>query len=389
MGGKLILYHGLPGSGKSTHSEQYIREHPNEKVVILNRDSIREALFSASYHSSAPDPKSEAKVTAVQKEMFNRAVKEGATIIDDNTNLNPRFLRRTMDDAKARGLEIEQVYFDIPVEEAQRRNEKRRDEGGRYVPPEVIQQMSNRAYDEGGHLKRFIYSKHGISSISLHSHGAEKFREYNERLAQENPMRGKAVVILDCDGTLVNNAHLSKYYLNNKAHRGKRFDEFYRSIKDGEVNGKVRDLANAMRDNDNLNIVLVTGRDDDHPEELIGFLERSGVNLSRVIPKYHGDQRPDYEFKASVIRELREEGLIPVHAIDDRDNSVKAFEDEGIMVSRVIPPTITLTPGATDPPPAGAEPEINTVYGSGYCIRCGSKLKAGNIGKRCAQKANI
>lgn len=390
MAGKVIFYHGLPGSGKSTARDKYVAEHPDETVIVINRDDLRTQLFGEKYHSKNPDKKSEQQVTAIQGEMFRKALAAGYTVIDDNTNLNTRFMKRTFDEAVKYGAEIEQEYFDIPVEECKRRNKKRGEEGGRFVPPFVIDQMASRAYDDEGHLKRFIYSKHGMSSVSMHTPEAKRFAELNERLAEENPIQGKATVIVDCDGTLANNVHFSEYYLNNPDRAGERdFDSFYRSIKDTQVNEAVRDLANSMRDNDGLNIIVVTGRDNGHPDELVSFIEGSGLKASRIIPKFHGDMRPDYEFKKEVLKDLKKEGLIPVHAIDDRDVSVRMFEGEGIMVSRIYPPKVDLVAGADVPPEALPAPEINTVYGSGFCIRCGSKLKQGNIGKRCAQKANI
>ena len=41
---KLILTVGIPGSGKSTWSQQYIRENPN--TVRVNSDRLREMLFA-------------------------------------------------------------------------------------------------------------------------------------------------------------------------------------------------------------------------------------------------------------------------------------------------------------------------------------------------------
>lgn len=390
MSSKYIILHGLPGSGKSTITDQYIKEHPSETVVINNRDSIRSKLFGEDYHKRNPDKKSEQQVTIVQNKIVEDALSKGYTVIDDNTNLNPRFLRSTVQQAQRFGAEIQQISVDVPIEECKRRNRKRASEGGRFVPEAVIDSMASHAYDEDGKMKDFIISKNGsVSVIPKTTTGMKTLEKYNEKLEKNNPFNGKAVVLVDCDGTLINNAHQAAFYLNNPNRKKKDFNGFYKSVETAPVNEEVRDLANSMRDNDGVNIMLLTGRDDSHVNSLISFLDRSGVNASRLVMKRAGDMRPDGEFKKEAIDNLKKEGLIPVAAIDDRDSSIKTMEELGIRVSKVDNPSVVISPEATEPPAPTAPPRVNTVYGTGTCMRCGSKLKEGNLGKRCATKMNI
>lgn len=387
--GKLILLHGLPGSGKSTFSEKYIQDHKNEDIVIVNRDTIRENLFGASYHDKAPDKKSESQVSQVQDKMLRDALRSGKTVIDDNTNLNTRFMKNTTNVAEEYGATIEQQYFNISVDECKKRNKERGKKGGRFVPEHVIDRMAQDAYDSDGNIKEFIISKNGVFAVSNNTPGQKIVKEFNDKMQERYPIQGKAVVLVDCDGTLANNQHHAEYYLSNPNNKKKDFPGFYKGIVDAPVNESVRDLANNMRDNDNVNIVLLTGRDDSYARELLQFVEKSGLKVSRVINKRRGDFRPDNEFKAEVINKLKDEGLIVVHALDDRESSIRTMESNGIMVSRVDRPDFTINAGDKTPPQPAPEPKINTIYGSGYCIRCGSKLKSGNIGKRCAEKANL
>ena len=88
--------------------------------------------------------------------------------------------------------------------------------------------------------------------------------------------------------------------------------------------------------------------------------------------KREGDMRPSNEHKEDVINSLRDSGFVVVHAIDDRAKDVDIFRRNNVMVSIV-----------GQPENDDDEPGINTIYGSGHCIRCGQPLKHGNIGPKC------
>lgn len=383
---KVIFLHGLPGSGKSTIAEDYIKNHSDEDVVRINRDDIRTTLFGEQYHKGNPDKKSEAQVTTVQQGLFREALRKGQTIIDDNTNLNGRGLFNTVKLAREYGAEFEQIHVDVPVEVAKERNKRRGDAGGRRVPDEVIDRMASFGYGPDGKIKNFKISKNGVFAFPQTTEGGMLIADFNTHLEKKNPLKGSAVVLIDVDGSLANNAHDAERYLKVPTENGQKkdFTAFYKSIENAPFNTEVRDLANRMRDEDDLNLVVLTGRDDSRAKELLSFINRSGIKASRVIAKKTGDYRPDFEYKKEIIENLREEGLVPVHAFDDREGSIRTMEEAGIMVSRVATPVFRPNTNLRNPAP---QPEVNTVYGSGYCIRCGQQLKSGgNIGPKCRLK---
>lgn len=385
MAGKMILTHGLPGSGKTSEAMKRVKVDP-QNVIHANRDDIRENLFGEEYHSKTPDQKSEDNVTHVQHEIIKKALQNGKTVIVDDTNINPRGLKTLVELARTYNAEIEQVHIDVPVEECKRRNTARGDAGGRRVPDFVIDGIAKGAYDDHGHLKEFIIGDNGsVSSVSKNTPGMKKIEEFNNRVSTKNPPKGKAVVILDMDGTLFNNESHAVKYLGTPGKK-KNFPEFYKSITKAPVNKGVRDLVNSMRDNDNLTIVAVTGRTDDYAAELIEALDKSGAKVSQLIMKREGDYRPSSEHKRDTIKKLQNEGLIVAHGIDDRQQDLDMYAQNGIMATQIQKPVVDPENILDEYP----EAEINTVYGSGYCIRCGSFLKnGGNIGKVCATKAKL
>ena len=384
MPGKVIFFSGLPGSGKSTEAKKLRDSMEPGTCIIVERDEIRSVLFGEDYHRRNPDRKAEEQVSAIQNQLIEESLRKGMTVINSDTNLNQRFLSKNVKSALALGAKVEHVSVDVPVEVAKERNRLRGESGGRFVPEEVIDRMAERAYGGDGKMKRIILSDSG--SVYFVDEGTESrklLNDFNRKLEKKYPIEGKSTVLVDVDGTLANNGYLARRYFQNPGKK-KDFLSFYRGIAEAPVNGKVRDLANSMRDNDGLNLIVLTGRDDEYSRELIDFIERSGIKASRVIAKGRGDFRADREFKNEVIGKLREDGLVPVHAIDDRESSIETMERNGIMVSRV-----STTEGGFDenrdfPDP---EPEVKTVYGSGTCIRCGSPLKSGgNIGPTCRTK---
>lgn len=385
MSGKLVLTSGLPGSGKTTKALKMVSEDP-QNIIRANRDDIRTSLFGEKYHLGQPDKKSENSVSHVQQEIIKKGLREGKTVIVDDTNLSPRRIMPLVKLAKDYKADFEHISVDVPVAECKKRNNARGDAGGRRVPDEVIDAMASSAYGSDGHLKDFVFADNGnVFAVEKTTPGMKKIEEFNNRAENNTPKKGKAVVILDMDGTLFNNEKDAVQYLGKKGQK-KDFRSFYTGIVKAPVNSKVRDLVNDMYENDDLTVIAVTGRSDDYAAELIQALDNSGAKISQLIMKREGDNRPSSEHKRDTVDKLQESGVIVVHAIDDRAQDLNMYAQKGIMTTQIQKPVVDPDNILDEYP----EAEINTVYGSGYCIRCGSKLKnGGNIGKVCATKARL
>lgn len=363
---KVILTVGIPGCGKSTFAET-LRETDPENVVILERDEIRTQLFGENYHSRKPDRKSEELVNQVEKKILDKAVAENKTLIISNTNTNPRIVGNLVRTLMDKGVNPEFKYFDVPVEECLRRNNVRGDSGGRRVPENVIRSMAAKIYDDDGKMKEYVIGSKGETFlVSKNTPGSKLLDNFNKNAEFRHPMVDEAIVVVDVDGTLAMNNDDARKYLSGK---NKDYNRFFREIKNAAPNREVVKLANKMRKDDNVSIVVVTGRSDKYASELLSFIKGTGLNVSRIYAKREGDNRKDYDYKRDILSSLNDEGLNVVHAIDDRPVSIEVFESNGIIVSKVD------ETGAVD-----------SIYGSGKCIRCGQPLKKGNIGPKCRLK---
>lgn len=359
------IFHGLPGSGKSTLAQKLAESIPGS--IIVNRDSIRTELFGESYHRGKFPKASEAKVSEISRERILTALLEGRDAINDDTNLNRRFLSGLLDLAERGGAEIVQHHVDVPVKVAKERNKARAAAGGRDVPEFVIDRMAKGAYDDAGRLKRFVISDSWCGAISESRPGKAIVESFNAELAEARPL-AERVVAIDIDGTLANNAA----DLNRMMFGGPRrnYRRFYESIIDAPVNQAVVEAANLMR-SAGLSLVVVTGRSDEAASQLVSFVQRSGLEVSKIFVKPEGDFRKDFDYKDSVVRELEGAGHKVVHSIDDREQSVNFYLRRGISVSRVDEHQ------PVDPreaPEFYDEPRLNTLLLSGYCFICETDL---------------
>lgn len=373
--GKLILFVGIPGSGKSTLAKKLAEE---TGAIIVNRDDQRTAMYGESYHSGKPDQKKESAVTAILKNRMLKALREGKTVIDDNTNTNIRFLAGTISEARKLGAEVEIRTVDVPVEVAKQRNAKRGAEGGRLVPEHVIDSMAKNVYSEDGSIKDVLVSKRGfVFMVPKVTPGMKVLDEFNRELEAKHPIQSKNVVIVDIDGTLAVNNHLADEHLR-KPNQKKDFAAFYNSSATADINESVLELTRELR-KQGLTLFALTGRSDDHVHPTIELLRRADAPLSRVIMAREGDYRGDHDTKKDSVAKLEEEGFRIVHAIDDRPTSIEVWRNHGVLVSEV-------PYGESEHFPIdGSQPRVNSLLMPGFCLRCGGQTEGESIlHKECA-----
>lgn len=125
---KIVLLVGLPGSGKSSYAEQH--------GGALSSDEIRRLLCDDPTNQSI-----HRQTFAMLRHLLKvrLALKRPVTIVDA-TNLTPQERRPYIKIARHHKCEIEAVFFDVPMEECQRRNRLR----NRMVPDEAIAAMAKK-----------------------------------------------------------------------------------------------------------------------------------------------------------------------------------------------------------------------------------------------------
>ena len=124
---RIVVLAGLPGSGKSTWLAQ-------QGSAGLSSDAIRKLLADDETDQSIhPQVFQTLRYLLEQRLAIGRPV----TYIDA-TNLTPEERRPYIEIARARGVEIEAVFFDVPLSVCLERNAAR----ARVVPREAMEKMA-------------------------------------------------------------------------------------------------------------------------------------------------------------------------------------------------------------------------------------------------------
>lgn len=140
----LLVLQGIPGSGKTTYAEKYIRENTN--TIRVNRDAIRHMLsFWKKGNKSASKWDNEKLVTDIQFNAIDSALRRGHDVISDDTNLNPKTLRRLQEVADRHSAPLKVMMMSTPLDICIERDANREDPVGETV----IREMAGR-YNIGG-----------------------------------------------------------------------------------------------------------------------------------------------------------------------------------------------------------------------------------------------
>lgn len=129
---KVIILQGCPAAGKSTWARDFVKG--KKDWVIVNRDSIREGR--GDYWI----PEQEKFISELEVYHIRKALEYELNVIIDATNLNPTTLAKWDTIAKEFSAEVEIKVFEVPLDEAIRRDSER----SRSVGEKVIRDFYNR-----------------------------------------------------------------------------------------------------------------------------------------------------------------------------------------------------------------------------------------------------
>jgi predicted kinase len=339
----LHVLRGIPASGKSTYAKQWLMEDPQNRVRI-NRDDIREAITgSAANHSQ------EKRVSQLEVELTERALRAGKDVMSDNTNTNTKYLPKTVAMAKRLGADVTHKDFPITINEALKRNAAR----DRKVPEEVIRRM----YGNLGPQGQFpvFPGSYPTKPIVL-------------------PAAKKTAVLFDMDGTL-NDVRGVRHFLTDSPKR-KDFDSFHRM---SEFEPAIDDVMDIMKDahEQGFAIIITTARSEEYRETTQKWLDDHNVPYENIFMRPAGDSRADYEIKKEMFDKISPYYDI-VRGIDDNFQAIRAWKEKGLAVT-AVPFQPELNSGPV---------RVENIFRTGNCVRCGKPFKGvGPLGPTCRLKA--
>jgi predicted kinase len=282
--GKIILFIGLPASGKSTEAKERLSMDGN--LMRVNRDDIRTMLFNRW------QGRKEQVVTQGSGALVKAAVLEGYNIIVDDTNLNPNTRSKWKSLANELGVLLVEEKFETSVSECVARDFMR----------------SGRA-----HVGRAI-----IENMAL-TYGL---------LPQLKP--DDKVVIFDVDGTLADMGE-RKQFLDQKPKDYKSFYSTAAMAKD-KPKWTIIKWAQACVEAGYV-LLVVSGRPSDQASDATDAWLRNYVgDVGHLFMRNGGDFREDsiikQEILDKILKWISKEQILFV--VDDRPRVVRMWKENGI-----------------------------------------------------------
>lgn len=291
----LFITRGLPGSGKST----WARQQPG--AVRVNRDDLRLMMhggFSGEGYLEKGEGYLEKQVTAVQRASVAALLKEGVSVICDDTNLRGKVVRELAELALAVGATPELVDFThVPLEVCIERDAQRQESVG----AEVIQRM----YD------RYLAGKREKLTLPT----AAPPGRYQPDATKPD------VILVDLDGTVALMGSRSPYDVT-RVHLDR-------------PNAPVIKAVKAMYEAGHT-IVYCSGRTDDGREATEKWLaEHVNVPYAALHMRKTGDQRKDAIVKREIFEREIQHNWHVVAVFDDRNQVVRMWRELGLTVFQV------------------------------------------------------
>lgn len=300
----LILTVGAPGSGKTTWAlEQAAKSRKGNKTIVLNRDDLRAMLFGGKYKYSREN---EALVMDNLLHTLKVALLDNTTnkVIVADTNLNFKTVQQLkavidyvaeVNEDPERTFHFEQVPFDVPWVELEKRNLTR---GDKAVPKQVLRDM-------------FL-----------------KMEKYLGRHTDYVPDLTKPkAVIFDLDGTLADNSHRNAF-------------EYWKLMDDKPIEFVVNMLK--MYRTLGYKIICVSGRNAGtkgqptrYFEMTQAWLDKHGIYNDALFMRAHDDRRKDDITKAEIFWNHIAENYNVECAFDDRDRVVELWRRIGVNCAQI------------------------------------------------------
>lgn len=294
MDQEIRLLIGVPGSGKSTYAAQLVKSEP--KFVKVSRDEFRHMFRNEWY----PGEEIEALVSSAHDAAIKSALKQGYSVVVDNTHCNLKGLKQTIRQyGKDARIVLKFIGSELSMKQIKEQNLQR----DKVVPGAVIDKM-HKGFTAVVKAKKELSDL--INEVAGQIQAQITFKQ-NDKLPR--------AILVDLDGTL---AHMGD---------GRGPFEWHKVDQDApdeNVLNIVRTLSLTY------NIVFMSGRDASCRKLTLDWLRVYYKNL----PEFELYMRPEnnYEKDNIVKRKLFDEFIKDKYyveaVLDDRDQVVQMWREE-------------------------------------------------------------
>jgi predicted kinase len=279
---KIIVLQGIPASGKSTWSKEFVKG--KEDWIRVCRDDIR------SMRGDYWIPSQESFIDKMEQYAVESALKSGYNVVIDATNFNPKTVAKWMELAQINDTDFDINRFDIALDEAIRRD-------------------SLRERPVGAKVVKDFYHKY-VSSKEIKT-DTRFILEQNKKLPK--------CIIVDIDGTLA--------LINGR----NPYDDTL--VHTDKVNERVADIVNNYRPD--YTVFIVSGRQDSCKEVTEKWLRDNHIIYNNLLMRKTGDTRKDSIIKQEIYEEHIKDKYFVEFVLDDRDSVCAMWREQGLLCLQV------------------------------------------------------
>jgi hypothetical protein len=136
-------------------------------------------------------------------------------------------------------------------------------------------------------------------------------------------------IIVDIDGTISDCRNRLHYVYESP----RNWEQFFAELIDDAPIKPIINLINSFYNPDNCeqNIILCTGRPEEHRTATVAWIRFHGVAYDKLYMRKKGDYRGDSIIKKELLQQMRNDGFNPELVIDDRQSVVDMWRKEGLI----------------------------------------------------------
>lgn len=290
---EILILIGIPGSGKSTFSKDFVRN--NSDWIRVNRDDFRDMLKT----SQTCENKVEDMITGLVSDVISSSLSRKLNVIVDNTNLKIKYINAIIEEFKY-SANINYRVFDISKDKA-------------------IERDRNRDKKVGALVINKMYKDYKILLDSFDFQPVNKI-ERRPHIIPDFESKLKDVVIFDIDGTL--------------ALMGKRGTFDWMKVYKDDINEIVSEQVEFHRSK-GREIFVVTGRDEVCRKITEEWLELYGIEYDKLFMRPKNDFRKDTLIKKEIYENeiVGKYNLLTVY--DDRLQVLDMWYDHDVFTFNV------------------------------------------------------
>jgi len=140
-------------------------------------------------------------------------------------------------------------------------------------------------------------------------------------------LRKRDCFCFDLDGTLCNVNHRRQYV----ATKPRNWDAWNKGLINDVPNVAVQKVFQALRNDQDVDMIIVSGRSDDYKEQTIKWLTDNEIFYDEIYMRKYKDHRDDAVVKGEIADEIEKTHNI-LGVFDDRQRVVNMWIERGIWV---------------------------------------------------------